>query len=66
MDTRHEELEKLKEYIKSGGDPIGNFINGVNYTTPDKALPSELYKMVMDEINKNTPKSGGLYNGQQT
>ena len=60
MDDRYEARNKLEAYLKSS-------INNGDYivkTTPDKALPSEVYKMIMDEINKPTPKQGGLNYGK--
>ena len=57
MDNEYQAIKKIKEYIKRGGESTSNFINGVNYTTPDKIYPRDLYKMIMDEIDKNSPRN---------
>lgn len=50
MDDRYEARNKLEAYLKSSVNK-GDYIVK---TTLDKALPSEIYKMIMDEINKKT------------
>ena len=57
MDDMYEARKRLEKYIKSGGENTSNFINGVHYITPDKIYPRDLYKMIMDEIDKNSPRN---------